>query len=154
MTDINRLTAVDSLSGGDNFPLYDQSNGDARRTSLTTLTSYLQSALSFGAFIPQLTTQYFAPSATGFTATITDGPDSVHLILTPVGDYATGAIVLPSALSAKDKQIILVNCTRSITALTITSVGGTVTGAPTTISAQGYFRLKYDAVTSTWYRAG
>ena len=32
--------------------------------------------------------------------------------------------------------------------------GATVTGAPTSLSANGFFRLRFDAVASVWYRVG
>ena len=37
MTTINRLSAVDTLQAGDQIPVYDQSNGDARKASMTVL---------------------------------------------------------------------------------------------------------------------
>lgn len=154
MTEINRLTSVDSLNGGDSIPLYDQSNGDARRTSVTTLTNHMQNALSFGAFIPQYSTQYFAPSSNGFTATITDGSNNIHLILTPNSTLSSGTIVLPPSTSAVDKQLVMLNSTQAVTALTVTSSGASVTGEPSGLSANDFFTLKYDATTQTWYRIG
>jgi hypothetical protein len=41
MPTINQLAAVDDLSGGDSFPIYAASQGDARKVSLTTLLSYI-----------------------------------------------------------------------------------------------------------------
>ena len=41
MATINQLSSVDSLQGGDQIPIYDQSNGDARKTSLTTLAAFI-----------------------------------------------------------------------------------------------------------------
>lgn len=39
--EINKLSAVDTLIGGDNFPIWSPNNGDARRTSLTLLQEYV-----------------------------------------------------------------------------------------------------------------
>lgn len=44
MSTINQLSAVDSLSAGDSVPVYAQSQGDARKFSLTTLVSFLSNA--------------------------------------------------------------------------------------------------------------
>lgn len=44
MTTINRLTAVTSLSAGDQVPVYATSQGDARKFSLTTLITFLSDA--------------------------------------------------------------------------------------------------------------
>jgi len=46
MTAINQLSAVTSLSAGDQVPVYAASQGDARKFSLTTLVSFLSSAFS------------------------------------------------------------------------------------------------------------
>lgn len=46
MATINQLSSVDTLQGGDQFPVYDQSNGDARKVSLTTLTAYIEANIT------------------------------------------------------------------------------------------------------------
>ena len=62
-----------------------------------------------------------------------------------------GAIVLPTG--AADKSVVSVNCTQIVTTLSVTS-GNTVTGAPTTLAANGFFTMRYDAATAAWYRVG
>ena len=49
MSTINQLSAVDSLQGGDQFPLFSSSQGDARKASLTTLTEYMNETLDIAA---------------------------------------------------------------------------------------------------------
>jgi hypothetical protein len=160
MTTINQLTAVDALQAGDAIPIFDTSNGDARKAAISVLLAYMQANLTFSTFTGQgaYTTQYAAPSATGFSVTITDGADdntNVHLILTPTAGYATGTIVLPAVASCVDKQEVLVNCTQQVTTLTVDGNGATaVTGEPTSLAADDFFRLKYDLPTQTWYRVG
>jgi hypothetical protein len=96
-----------------------------------------------------LTTQYAAPSSTGFTVTVTAG--NTWLLLTPTGTLAAGTIVLPSAPA--DKAEVSVNCTQIVTALTVSAGGTTVTGAPTTLAAANeFFTMRFDAATSAWYR--
>lgn len=46
MTSIRQLSAVTSLSAGDQVPLYVPSAGDARKFSLTTLVTFLSDAFS------------------------------------------------------------------------------------------------------------
>lgn len=46
MTTINRLSAVTSLAAGDNIVVYAPSQGDTRRSSLTTLVEFLTSAFT------------------------------------------------------------------------------------------------------------
>ena len=151
MPTINQLSRTDTVSAGDLVPVFVTDVGDARAAAISVIAAYLQTLLTA---VDDKVTQYSAPSASGFTVTIPDTDESVWLVLTPVAGYAAGTIVLPSAAEAVDKQEVLVNCTQAVTALTITSAGGTVTGAPTALLANGYFRLRFEAVTSTWYRVG
>jgi hypothetical protein len=152
MSTINQLSAASSLSAADLLVLYSSSNGDARKFALSVLQAYMQSSLDFN--IGSISkTQYSAPSTTGFSVEITEG--GTHLILTPTGTLAEGTLVLPPKSGLSDRQEVLVNCTQQVTSLLFDANGATaVTGAPTSISANGYFRLKYDAGTSTWYRVG
>ena len=79
MPTINQLPTVTQVSGGDQFPVFVPSQGDARRSSITTLIEYIQSNL--GAVIAntvQTTPQTYAqlPTAVGNAgarAFITDG---------------------------------------------------------------------------------
>ena len=146
MTSINKLSALDAFTSGDQLAVWSPNNGDTRRGAISLLTTYLQDALVLpGA----LTTQYAAPSATGFTVTVAAG--DTWLILTPTGTFAAGTIVLPS--SAADKAQVSVNCTQIVTALTVSAGGTTVTGAPTTLAAANeFFTMRYDAATAAWYR--
>lgn len=119
---------------------------------------YMQDNLVFldsAAVFQEYVTQYSAPSSTSFTINIANPGVNTHLILTPTAGFATGTIVLPLASSCVDKQELLVNCTQRVTALAINANGATsVTGEPTSLAADDFFRLKYDLPTSTWYRVG
>ena len=159
MPQINQLSAVDQLAAGDSFPIFDTSNGDARKVSASALLAFMQANLTFPDVtgVPQFETQYAAPSATGFSVTIapTTAGDNVHLILTPTAGYAAGTIVLPPVANVIDKQEVLVNCTQQVTALTVNGNGAVaVTGEPTSLGSDDFFRLKYDATVQTWYRVG
>lgn len=153
---IRQLTSIDTLVGGDNFAISSLSNGDDRKASLTTLLAWLQANLAIvdALAFPNYLTQYAAPSATGFSIQVTNADDNIYLIITPVAGYAAGTIVLPLTTSAVDGQELLCNCTQAVTALTVDGNGATVTGAPTTLAANGYFRLRYDLPGTTWYRVG
>lgn len=146
---IERLSLTDAVTAAVYFAvnLQDQDY----RASATDLLAYIQANISAG---DNKITQYAAPSATGFSVSITDGDDSIWLILTPGAGYAAGTIVLPALANCVDKQEILVNCTQAVTTLTITGNGATVTGAPTTLAANAFFTLRFDAVVDVWYRVG
>lgn len=153
MATINSLSATDIVTAGDLVAVYKQSNGDARKAAMSVLLAYMQDSLTFET--NEFTKQYAAPAATGFSVAVTDGSNNIWLIMTPVAGYAAGTIVLPSTANAVDLQEILVICTQAVTALTIDGNGATdVIGEPTTLAANDYFRLKYDATTTTWYRIG
>ena len=155
-----KITRTDSVSVGDLFVIWKTSDGDYRGCPASKVLEFFQNNLTFPSYTDQsaYTTQYSAPSATGFNVTITDGVDdntNVHLILTPTAGYATGTITLPPVAVLSDKQEILVNCTQQVTALTVNGNGATaVTGEPTSLAADDFFRLKYDLATQTWYRVG
>jgi hypothetical protein len=157
MPQINKLTASDTITAGDLLAAYINSQGDARKVSITTLQTFMQNNLSFTSS-GEYATQYASPSATGFNIIVTDGATNntnVHLILTPTAGYAAGTITLPPVAGCVDKQEVLVNCTQQVTTLTIADGGATaVTGEPTTLAADDFFRLKFDLPTKTWYRVG
>lgn len=151
MPTINQLNAVSQLSVSDLIAIYSSSNGDARKASLSVLADFIKTLVTAS---DDKITQYSAPSATGFSVQINNDSESVWLVLTPTGGFAAGTLVLPALGNCIDRQEILVNCTQSVTTLTVSGNGSTVTGAPTTLGANGFFRLRFDAVTKTWYRVG
>lgn len=151
MSSIYQLTTISTLAPNTLFAVYDNGNGDTRKVSLQAVSDYI--AANITANISGYTTQYSSPSVTGFSVNVTDSGVSIHLILTPTGTMAAGTIVLPLASNVEDGQMLLVNCTQAVTSLTISGNGATsVTGAPTTIAANGFFTLKYDKPSLTWYR--
>lgn len=151
MTEINRLSAASSLSNADQVPIWQSDNGGVRKCSLSLLKTFINADITAS---DDKVTQYASPSATGFSVTLTDDSDSKWLVLTPTAGFAAGTIVLPSYANCADRQEILVNSTQAVTTLTITPNGSTVTGAPTTLAANAFFRLRFDAINSTWYRVG
>lgn len=151
MSNINQLTAQDQLSAGDLLPIWSGSNGDSRRVSLSTLAAFIQSQLDT---VGGLVTQYFAPNATGFTAAVNPPVQgsSVWLELTPLAAYAAGTVLLPVSTLLLDGQELLVTSTQAITTLTHTGNGAVVNGAPATLAANGFYKLRYDKVLNTWQR--
>lgn len=149
---ISQLSALDTLVSGDNIAVGSTSYGDDRRAALTTLLAYMQSNLTFTSI--EYDTQYAAPSATGQNIQVTDDNSNTHLIITPLAGYAAMTITLPASTNAADKQDILINCTQNVTTLTIDGNGASVVGEPSSITANDFFRLKYDLPGTTWYRVG
>jgi len=148
---INQLSSVSSVLSSDQVPIYSSENGDARKASMATLLAFFSGQITAN---DDKVTQYSAPSATGFTVTINNDGNSVWLVLTPVAGYAAGTLTLPAVANCVDRQELLVNSTQAVTTLTVSGNGATVTGAPTTLAANAFFRLRFEAVTKTWYRVG
>lgn len=153
MSTINQLSQVTGLSDGDLLVIWNTANGDTRKVSLNTLAEYLEAKLT-GENGDE--TQYFAPNASGFSVTIspTTAGNDVWLNMTPAGGYAAGTVVLPPVAECIDKQEVLVTCTQSVAAFTTSGNGSTVNGAPTSLAANSFFSLKFNAVNTSWYRAG
>ena len=150
---IQNLSKVTSLNSGDLLAMFSSSVGNDVAATLATLLAWLQSQLSAaGTLLPQ----YSAPSAPGFTTQVVPATDgaSVWLLLTPAAGYAAGTITLPAQAACEDGQEVLVSCTQSVTTLTVAGNGSTVNGAPSTLAANGFFRLRFDGVFKAWYRAG
>jgi hypothetical protein len=147
---INQLSQIDQVQSSDQIPLYSANNGDARKASVNQLTEYLQENLVVS---DNKTTQYAAPSSTGFTVNV-QAEGSTWLLLTPTGAFAAGTILLPAVSTVQDRQELLVNCTQAVTTLTVSGNGATVTGAPTTLAVNAFFRLRFDQASSVWYRVG
>lgn len=152
---IERLALVDDATGATYFAV--NLNNQDYRLSINELVAFIQGALVIPPFVGfvDYTTQYAAPSSTGFSVQITDSSANTHLILTPTTGFAAGTIVLPAVANVIDKQEVLVNSTQQVTALTVNGNGAVaVTGEPTSLAADDFFRLKYDALTQTWFRVG
>lgn len=134
-------------------PIYDPTNGVDRRISITQLAELLQTLLSPSS---GLVTQYAAPNATGFNVLVAPpvNGSSIYLRLTPLAGYAAGTVTLPPLASCIDGQELLVSCTQAVTTLTVAGNGATVNGAPTTLAANAFFRLRFDAVSGSWARVG
>lgn len=148
------LSRVTSISTSDLFMIWSSSAQDYRLAPFDVVMSALAAQIATDGDIE---TQYSAPAATGFSVTIAPSVagNNVWLLLTPVAGYAAGTIVLPALATLVDGQEVIVSTTQAITTLTVSLNGATAAnGAPTTMAANAYFRLKYDATLSSWYRIG
>ena len=152
--DIRDLSVQDVFSSTDKVPVYSGSNRDDRSVTGQAILNFVNAnVVSPSAPI----TQYSSPT-TGQTVTITpiNPGQSVRLLLTPAGTLSTLTVTLPgvggSALPV-DRQEVTVISTQIVTTLTVSAGSTTVTGAPTTIAANGHFKMFYDAVNASWYPA-
>jgi hypothetical protein len=149
MTTINRLALLDTPSTADQIPVYSSSNGDARRMPINALLGLFQSTFSS----PTLAVQVYTPG-TGFNiAAPTPSSTQQWLCIQPAGTLATGTVTMPLNTTTPDGTEILVTTTQQITAFTVGANGAAqVFGAPTTLAANAFFRLRFIAAQNSWYR--
>lgn len=151
---IRDLPSTDAVTAGDGFAIYSINAGSDRRLSFNTLVAAVQALITGNS---KQESQYSAPSATGFTVQITPtvNGNNVFLLLTPTAGFAAGTITLPLKTQLQHGQIVEVATTQAVTAITVAANGATaVNGAPTTLAANSFFKLRYDGVLTSWYRVG
>jgi hypothetical protein len=146
MAYIPNLSTTPTLSGGYYFLVAKGNANNAQRVSAQEVADFVAETLSIGG----ITSHYAAPSSTAFSVELPDVTNTIWLILTPTGTFADGEIVMPSA--PVDQQTVTVNCTQIVTTFVVDGNGATVTGEPSTLAANGFFSLRYDAVANVWYR--
>lgn len=131
MTTINKLSAVDSLQDGDNFPVYSNAQGDTRRASMTTLAEYLNAALStdeLASFKAQLLSSV---SGNGASLVGAVGETNVQLAL----DARAKSADLASTATGKGASLVALK------------KGGTVEDALDYVVNARMFGAKFDGVT-------
>ena len=148
MPTINQLPVLSQLSSGDQLPVYNTTNGDARRVSINALLQYFQTAFA----APTVATNVYVPT-TGFSITVpTPVAEQQWMLIQPAGTLATGTITLPLNTGVPDGTEVLITTTQEITALTISLNGATaVFGSPSTLRAGAAVRLRFYQATNSWY---
>jgi hypothetical protein len=149
MPQINQLSSISQVSGANQIPVYDQNNGDARKISVSALLQYFQT--SFAA--PTVATNLFTPG-TGFNVAVpTPVSEQQWMIIQPAGTLASGTVTLPLNTGTPDGTEVLVTTTQQITAFTLALNGAAnAYGAPSTLAAQDFFRMRFYQATNSWYR--
>tara|TARA_R110000822_G_scaffold1330_2_gene6101 strand:- start:385 stop:840 length:456 start_codon:yes stop_codon:yes gene_type:complete len=149
MPTINQLASISQVNGSAQIPVYDQNNGDARKMSVNTLLDYFQT--SFAA--PTVATNLYTPGA-GFNITVpTPVSEQQWMLIQPAGTLATGTVTLPLNTGVPDGTQVLVTTTQIITAFTLALNGAAAAfGAPTTLTANAFFTMRFYLATNSWYR--
>ena len=149
MPQINQLSSISQVSGANQIPVYDQNNGDARKMSISALLQYFQATFA----APTVATNLFTPG-TGFNVAVpTPVSEQQWMIIQPAGTLASGTITLPLNTGTPDGTEVLVTTTQQITAFTL-ALNGAANGygAPSTLAAQDFFRMRFYQATNSWYR--
>ncbi len=149
MPQINQLPVMSQASSGDQIPVYSPNNGDARRLSIGALLAYFQQTFA----APTLSTSISTPG-TGFNITVpTPVSQQLWMLLQPAGTLADGTITLPLNTQTPDGTEVLVTSTQIVTTFTLALNGASAAnGAPTTLAANGYFRMRFVQSLNSWFR--
>ena len=149
MPTINQLPLLAQVSPGDQVPVYSPNNGDARRLPVTSLLAYFQQTFAS----PTLATNVYTPG-TGFNVAVpTPVAAQQWMLIQPAGTLALGTITLPLNTQTPDGTEVLVTTTQQITGFTLALNGATAAyGAPSTLAAEDFFRMRFVQATNSWYR--
>lgn len=149
MPTINQLPRLAQVSPGDQVPVYSPNNGDARRLPVSSLLQYFQKTFAS----PTLATNVYTPG-TGFNVAVpTPVAAQQWMLIQPAGTLALGTITLPLNTQTPDGTEVLVTTTQQITGFTLALNGATAAyGAPSTLAAEDFFRMRFVQATNSWYR--
>jgi hypothetical protein len=149
MPQINQLPLLAQVSPGDQVPIYSPNNGDARRLPISSLLQYFQQTFAS----PTLATNVYTPG-TGFNLAVpTPVAQQQWMLIQPAGTLATGTVTLPLNTGTPDGTEVLITTTQQITAFTLALNGAAAAyGAPATLAAEDFFRMRFVQATNSWYR--
>jgi hypothetical protein len=153
MSSIDKLSRVTTINASDLLALYSGSVGNDVAATLATLLTWLQTQIAgAGDFI----SQYESPTAGASVYANPFVPGSnAFVLMTPAGTIATATFYLPALAISGMGQEILVHSTQAITALTVNGNGASsVSGAPSSMAAGGFFRMRFDSINKSRYRIG
>jgi hypothetical protein len=144
MAQINQLALMSSVSSGEQLPVYSPTNGDARRVSIGTLLDYFEQTFAS----PTLATNVYTPG-TGFNLAVPTPVAAQQWMLI----QATGTITRPLNTQTPNGTEVLITSTQIITTFTLALNGASSAfGAPTTLAANAFFRMRFVQDTNSWYR--
>lgn len=149
MPQINQLPLLAQVSPGDQVPVYSPNNGDARRLPISQLLAYFQQTFAS----PTLATNVYTPG-TGFNIAVpTPVAQQQWMLIQPAGTLALGTITLPLNTQTPDGTEVLITTTQQITGFTLAPNGAAqLYGAPATLGAEDFFRMRFVQATNSWYR--
>jgi len=151
MPQINQLPLQTQVTGGDQFPIYAPSTGDARRLPVSALLAYFQEQFA----APTVATNVYVPT-TGFSIAVpTPVSEQQWMLFQPAGTLASGTITLPLNTATPDGTEVLITSTQIVTSFTLSLNGASAAnGAPTALTANGFYRMRFVQAQNSWYRIG
>lgn len=147
-----RLNETDALGVGDQFVLYKGNCTDFRSVPQDVIMEWILSNLPDTKPISAVI-QLFNPNA-DFNVLVDNNVSGTYLVINPSVQITNGIITLPPILDITDGQEVFVTSSKQITNLTIAGNGAALIGIPITIGLSGFFKLRFDKTSQTWYRVG
>lgn len=145
-----RLSNTDRVGPCDSVVIWSGDNGDFRGVPIDVLKEAIKPEQGNQT---SLLVQHFNPNA-NFTLNIDNHEVGTYLILNPSTSITTGSIKLPERYDVTDGQVLLVACAQQVNNFSADGNNALVIGAPNALAANGFFKLKYDKLSNTWYRVG
>lgn len=145
-----RLNITDKINDYDSVVIWSANNQDYRGVPVDLLVEKVKEEMVNQS---PLLVQHFNPNA-DFTLDIENHEVGTYLILNPSVSITTGSIKLPERYSVNDGQVLLVACAQQVNNFSVDGNNALVIGAPNALAANGFFKLKYDKLSNTWYRVG
>ncbi|HCQ9667037.1 TPA: hypothetical protein ACHKET_000907 [Acinetobacter baumannii] len=147
-----RLSITDRIGPNDSVVLWSANNQDYRGAPVDVLIEKIQESIKKVDY-PPIHIQHFNPNA-NFTLNIENHEVGTYLILNPSVSITTGSIKMPERYDVADGQVLLVACAQQVDNFSVDGNNALVIGAPNALAANGFFKLKYDKLSNTWYRVG
>lgn len=145
-----RLNITDRIGPNDSVVIWSGYNGDFRGVPLDVLKEAIKPEQGNQS---SLLVQHFNPNA-NFTLNIDNHEVGTYLVLNPSTGITAGSIKLPERYEVTDGQVVLVACSQQVTNFSVDGDNALVIGVPNALAANGFFKLKYDKLSNTWYRVG
>ena len=147
-----RLNMTDRIGPCDSMVIWSGDNQDFRGAPVDLLIEKIQESIKKVDY-PPIHIQHFNQNA-DFTLDIENHEVGTYLILNPSVSITTGSIKLPERYDVTDGQVLLVACAQQVNNFSVDGNNALVIGAPNALAANGFFKLKYDKLSNTWYRVG
>lgn len=149
MPTIDQLSQAGGIADADELALYSKENGSTRKVTAAQVADFVLEAIEG---TPDET--LYSLNAGTVTALPATPGGSVWAQITLPATAPTLTIILPGIDDRAHGQEVLVTVTQPVTALTVNGTGAATAGAPSALTANGFFRLRFDSVSATWYRVG
>lgn len=147
-----RLNITDKIGDSDSVVIWSANNQDYRGVPVEMLIEKIQDGIDKIDYPPMLI-QHFNPN-TDFALDIENHESGTYLILNPSVSITAGSIKLPERYSVNNGQTVMVSCSQQVNNFSVDGNNALVIGAPNALAANGFFKLKYDKLSNTWYRVG